>query len=228
MRKTDLTENIQSILIDIDLFSDRVNPFPTANTTRINNKNYLSREITVEEIKTFIKRSKKKTPGSTKINKIILEKCTDKALLQLKNILNACYAAGYFPNIFKEAIIKFIPKKDKALTNPINYRPISLLEVPGKIFERTILARLNNFLTENNILKERQHGFRAYKGTHTAITSIYETIANALAEKKQVYMVLRDVAKAFDKVWHNGLKYKIVRMGLPDTLAKILCNFLDK
>ena len=41
-------------------------------------------------------------------------------------------------------------------------------------------------------------------------------------------MVLRDVAKAFDKVWHNGLKYKIVRMGLPHILAKILCNFLDK
>lgn len=41
-------------------------------------------------------------------------------------------------------------------------------------------------------------------------------------------MVLRDVAKAFDKVWHNGLKYKIVRMGLPHILAKILWHFLDK
>ena len=69
------------------------------------------------------------------------------------------------------------------------------------------MARVNDFLTENNILKERQHGFRAYKGTHTAITTNYETIANALVDKKkkQVYMVLRDVAKASDKVWHNGL-----------------------
>ncbi len=82
----------------------------------------------------------------------------------------------------------------------MNYRPISLLEVPGKIFERTIQARINTFLSENNILKKRQHGFRPYKGTHTAITITYETIANALADKKQVYMVLRDVAKAFDKV----------------------------
>ncbi len=41
-------------------------------------------------------------------------------------------------------------------------------------------------------------------------------------------MVLRDVTKAFDKVWHNGLKYKLLRLQLPDILEKILCNFLDK
>ncbi len=109
----------------------------------------------------------------------------------------------------------------------MNYRPISLLEVPGKIFERLIQARLNTFLSENNVLKERQHGFRPYKGTSTAITTTYETIASAIADKKQVYMVLRDVATAFDKGWHNGLKYKILKLGLPDIIEKILCNFLD-
>ncbi len=65
--------------------------------------------------------------------------------------------------------------------------------------------------------------FGLIKGTSTAITT-YETIANALADKNQVYMVLRDVARAFDKVWHNGLKYKILRLGLPDIIKKILCH----
>ncbi len=88
---------------------------------------------------------KKKTPGSIKINKEILSKCTDKALKQLINIFNACLSTGYFPNIFKHAIIKFIPKKDKSLKNPINYRPFSLLEVPGKILDRIIKSRLNTF-----------------------------------------------------------------------------------
>ncbi len=90
-------------------------------------------------------------------------------------------------------------------------------------------TRLNFFLSENNILKERQHGFRTYKGTSTAITTTYEAIANALAQKKKkkVYMVLKDVVKAFDKVWHNGLKYKLLTLQLPSILEKILCNFLD-
>ncbi len=94
-------------------------------------------------------------------------------------------------------------KTIKSPVNPINYRPISLLEVLGKIFERLIQARLNTFLSENDIIKELQHGFWTYKGTHTAITTIYEAITNApyrTKKKKKVYMVLRDVAKAFDKV----------------------------
>lgn len=211
----------------INANNDKTKPFPTANSVRINDENLHTREITIEEIKTYIKRSKKKTPGFTKINKIVLENCTDKTIRQLKNIFNACFSAGYFPNIFKKAVIKFIPKKDKAPTNPINYRPISLLEVPGKIYEKIIQSRLNTFLAENEIIENRQHGFRTYKGTHTAITTTYETIANALAEKKQVYMVLRDVTKAFDKVWHNGLKFKIISLNLPNILEKTLCHFLD-
>ncbi len=126
-------------------------------------------------------------------------------------------------HILKKAIIKFIPKDNKSTLNPLNYR----LEVPGKIYERIIQGRINAFLSDNNIIKDRQHGFRPQKGTSTAITIIHETIANALASKNEVYVVLRDVAKAFDKVWFNGLKYKISHLELPSILEKTLCNSLD-
>ncbi len=45
-------------------------------------------------------------------------------------------------------------------------------------------------------------------------------LANALADKQQVYLVLRDVAKAFDKVWHNGLKFKLHYLSLPPIFEK--------
>ena len=211
----------------INININRVKYFQTVDISRLNNENHHAREITIDEMKGYIWKFKNKAPGTSKINKQILVKCTDKAMEQLNNIFNACFSTGYFPRKFKNAIIKFIPKEKKSPQNPMNYRPISLLEVPGKLYERVILARLNTFLSEKNILKDRQHGFRPYKGTHTAITTTYETIANALAGKQQVYVVLRDVAKAFDKVWHNGLKYKLLQLGLPETLEKTLCNFLD-
>ncbi len=104
---------------------------------------------------------------------------------------------------------------------------MSLLDVPEKILEKIIQGRLNHFLAEKKVIKDRQYGFRSQKGTTTAIAIVYETISNALADKRQVYLILRDVIKAFDKVWHNGLKYKILHIGLPPFLEEILCNFLD-
>lgn len=63
----------------------------------------------------------------------------------------------FFSNNFKVAIIKFKPDKEKSSTNPINYRSISLLEVPGKIFERTIQLRPNTFLTEKKLSKMKDN-----------------------------------------------------------------------
>ncbi len=131
------------------------------------------------------------------------------------------------PLHLKKATIKFISKENKTPKCPTNYRPISLLEVPGKICEKVLQGRQNAYSTDNNIIKERQHGFRPNKGTTTAVTTTYEAIANALAEKQHVVVIL-DVAKAFDKVWHNGLKYKLLHLGLPPVLEKkTLYTFLD-
>lgn len=211
----------------IDTQHHRTTPYDTTDITRLDTDNLYTRPIQYDDIKKHINKIKHKAPGSSKINKAILEKLPRKSLQQLTNIFNAALSLGYFPDAFKCAIIKLIPKENKSPKSPLNYRPISLLEVPAKIYEKIILQRLNFFLSDNDVIKDRQHGFRPLKGTTTAITVNYETIANALAEKQQTVVVLRDVAKAFDKVWHNGLKYKILRLGLPVILEKILCTFLD-
>ncbi len=63
--------------------------------------------------------------------------------------------------------------------------------------------------------------------TDINITTTYETIPNVLAENHQVVIVFRYVVKAFDKVWHNDLKYKVLHLGLPPVLEKTLCNLLE-
>ena len=211
----------------IQLHSHRTKPFFNSDFTRLDNHSFYTRPVTPEEIKKHINKFKNKAPGSSSINKNVLEKCPNKTIKALTNIFNACLSIGHFPKILKSAVIKFIPKENKNPKNPINYRPISLLETPGKILEKVILSRLNAFLVDNKVIKDRQHGFRANRGTATAIATTYEKIANALADKNQVIVVLRDVSKAFDKVWHSGLKYKLLQFGLPSILEKILCTFLD-
>ncbi len=127
----------------------------------------------------------------------------------------------------KKQLSNLSQRRTKTLKNPINYRPISLLETPGKLFEKAILCRLNAYIVDNKVIKHRQYGFRPNRGTTTAIASTYETIANSLADSQQVMLVLRDVAKAFDKVWHSGMKYKLMQLSLPDILQKTLCTFID-
>ena len=121
-----------------------------------------------------------------------------------------------------------IPKGNKPTTEPANYRPsISLLEVPGKILEKIIHQRLRTDLELNTILPTTPHGFRSNRGTDTALALTTEKIAHAAGNNMRCCVVLRDVSKAFDKVWHYGLKYKLNNIGLPLIVSKILCNFLD-
>lgn len=148
------------------------------------------------------------------------------ALTKLQWIFNHALSTGYFPLKFKTAIIKLIPKPNTDHTNPINYRPISLLEVTGKFLEKIINNRLKYHLETHNILKDTQHGFRNQRGTDTALTTIHESIAHLTARRQQCYVILRDVSKAFDKVWHDGLKTKLAHIHLPLVIIKFLNNFI--
>ena len=147
---------------------------------------------------------------------------------KLKELFNLTLSIGYFPRAYKIAILCLIQKEGKNPTDPINYRPISLLEVTGKILERIINDRLVKYLEENGIMNNNQYGFRRGRGTQLALATLYETIALSQKEKHGCNVVCRDVKKAFDKVWHSGLKYKILRLNLPDIFEKILCSFLEE
>lgn len=206
--------------------SYRITPFNTADYSRLNTTP-LDQEITPEDVNHTIKQSKNTAPGYSNINKIILNKLPTKAIQSLTNIFNASLSSGYFPDIWKKSIIKLIPKAGKNPHKPENYRPISLLEVPGKIFERIINSRIKQFLELHNKYNNNQFGFRANRSTHQALALITEQIAQNKSDKGHCQVVLRDISKAFDKVWHLGLKYKLLQLNIPITIEKLLCDFLD-
>ena len=204
---------------------DKITTFPRSDLSRLQGTNQIDSLITQTEIDNVIKRFKNNTPGETNINKAILNKLPNRAITILQTIFNHTLSLGYFPTKFKTALIKMIHKANTDCTDPKNYRPISLLEVPGKILEKIINKRLREFLETHTIITDKQHGFRAARGTDTALTTIHETIAHHVAQRSQCYIVLRDVSKAFDKVWHKGLQYKISLLELPSVFTKLINNF---
>ena len=84
-------------------------------------------------------------------------------------------------------------------------------------------------MENNNILRESQHGFQKKKSTTSLIAQLYERIAREKGtdRKNMVTVVLRDISKAFDKVWHDGLRYKLMQIGLNSEITRILSNFLQ-
>ena len=205
---------------------DRTSAYQISDISRLN-QNPLDMHITTEEIKTICNKIRKTCPVENEIKKILLTHLSVSAITRFAEICTATLSAGYFPSPWKKSIIKLIPKAGKPQHQPSNYGPISLLEVQGKIFERIINNRLKSHLEENNKYNNHQFGFRQGRGTDMALAITTEQISHYKSDKGQCQLVLRNISKAFDKVWHIGIKYKSLKLNLPPTTEKILCNFVD-
>ena len=100
------------------------------------------RKTCPSEIKWLIKHlPKRKAPGPDGIPTVVLSNLPEDAIKLLSNIFNYALENGYYPDRWKSAIVAHFPKKGKDLSNPQNYRPISLLSVVGKLLEKVILKR---------------------------------------------------------------------------------------
>ena len=122
-----------------------------------------------------------------------------------------------------------VPVHKKESKNLIkNYRPISLLPIFGKIFEKIIFNNLYEFFRENNLLSQHQSGFREGDSCISQLLAITHDIycsfdVNPSYETRAVFL---DMSKAFDKVWHEGLLYKLKCYGVEGTFLNILENYL--
>ena len=168
----------------ININREHCTPYQYADETRLSNNSYLTSKITIEEVKRIIKNMKNNAPGHSLISKLVLTHLPIEAINTLTAIYNTALSLGCLPILFKQAKIIMIPKQNKQTTDPMNYRPISLLEVPGKILERIINNRLRTHLETDNIYPDTQHGFRRDRGTETALAVTTELIAEALSDKK--------------------------------------------
>ena len=111
-----------------------------------------------------------------------------------------------------------------------NYRPISLLPICGKIFEKIIFNNLYSYLTVNNLITKKQSGFRPGDSiTNQLLYQLVNEIHQAFENPKslEVCAVFLDISKAFDKVWHDGLIFKLKQNGVYGSLLMFFQNYLN-
>ena len=130
-----------------------------------------------------------------------------------------------FPKYWKIATIVPLFKNGKK-SEVSNYRPVSLLPIPGKILEKVIHVHISNFFEINNLLCDRQGGFRKNYSTLSSISNFTNDIYNAINSKKLTVATFFDLKKAFDTVDHTILIRKLEKMGVRGNLLLWIENYL--
>ena len=117
----------------------------------------------------------------------------------ITQLINLSIATSVFPDQCKIAKLKPLYKKSSAL-EPKNYRPISLLPLISKLFEKIIHIQTQNYLDENNILYKYQSGFRTKHSTDTCLSLLNDKILTGIDNGLLTGMILIDLQKAFETI----------------------------
>ena len=101
------------------------------------------------------------------------------------------------------------------------------MPICGKVLERILYNSTFEFFIQNNLITPNQSGFKTGDPCINHLISITHEIYKSFDDGYEVRGVFLDISKAFDKVWHQGLHYKLRQNGISGELLNILTDFLD-
>lgn len=154
--------------------------------SNVRNSFYFSKISTKEISDRILDLSIYKAKGPDNISISLLRKIRLLIVEPLTYIFNLCIKNGVFPDQMKVTNITPIYKNSGDLNDPSNFRPISLLPVIAKIFEKCIYVRLYKYLERFNFISNKQFGFRKNKNTEDAIRLLLSKISNKNEETSSV------------------------------------------
>lgn len=194
----------------------------TSTNTHTSYKNYLNKSsknsiflnpVEHSEIDNYIRDMKNKSTSDTKISAIKIANEQHDFSYVIANIINTSFEQGIFPEQLKTA--KVVPiHKNGSKTTASNYRPISLLSTFSKLFEKCMHVRIANFLDTNNLLHDKQFGFRKNRSCEHALLAAQNILLDALSKRETALLLMIDFSKAFDMVDHGILLDKLYHYGI--------------
>ncbi|KAL9987722.1 hypothetical protein ACROYT_G002072 [Oculina patagonica] len=175
--------------------------------------------FTIEEMRRDISRLKNdKAPGVDNISAEMVKASPAVAMYQLLNICNQT------PSYWKRSLLAKVPKKaDPSVCD--NYRGISLLSVPYKVFCRMPLARLQEGVEKR--LRQEQAAYRRGRGTTEQIFILSNTLEQSAEWQTPLYIGFIDFKKAFDSARRHRLLNILKHYGIPDNFVNIICELYD-
>ncbi|UYV64706.1 hypothetical protein LAZ67_3001719 [Cordylochernes scorpioides] len=179
--------------------------------SKSNNSSHLSSQVTITEIETAIKLTKKyKAAGNDEIPAEFLIELGKRAKSWLARFFTIIMETGNIPKEWRQSKILAVLKPGKEPTCTANFRPIALLCTTHKLLERIILARLTPILDPE--IPVEQAGFRGNRSCCDRVASLTSFIENGFQLGQKSAVVLLDLSSAYDTVWIDGLIYKLAKV----------------
>lgn len=166
-------------------------------SNRFSDVSFTLQPVSQEQVLRYLGQLKTNAEGCDKITLNMLMLTIPQTLKAITDIVNHSIASSTFPDIWKVAIVRPIPKKQNP-TELKDLRPVSLLPCLSKVSEKVVCQQVSQYLEKNNILPELQSGFRKQRGTCTALLDVTDNILAAQDRGLCTLLVLLDFSRAFD------------------------------
>lgn len=194
---------------------------------KITNSTLHSITISENEVKDILSTlNVNKASGPDSISHKMLKYVSNAVSKPLTILFNRSLAERHFPEPWKRNNVVSLYKKGEK-SDPANYRPVSLSSPVGKVMERVVFKNMYNYVKDNSLLYKYQSGFIPGHSTTFQLIDIYHHICQTFDNKQISCMVFCDISKAFDRVWHKGLLFKLKQNGIEGDLLNWLSSYLS-
>uniref|UniRef100_A0A6A7FT79 RNA-directed DNA polymerase from mobile element jockey n=1 Tax=Hirondellea gigas TaxID=1518452 RepID=A0A6A7FT79_9CRUS len=183
--------------------------------------------ITTFELEPILSKLKNTAVGPDNIPNWFLRHASPSLKTAILDLFNKSFLQGRFPNTLKVANIVAIPKPKKDHSLPKSYRPISLLNTLSRVFESIIQKRLYYFCESTRALPNSQSAYRKYRSCIDPLILLTQSAHANFNRSRPTIMVQLDFSKAFDSVWSDALKLKLLNLGLKGNLLSWISSFIS-
>ena len=193
----------------------------------ITNQRLESLTVTPDEVyKVLSGLNVSKATGPDNIGNFLLKICARPLSEPLARLFNYSLEAQKFPSRWKLSNVVPVHKKNSK-NDKGNYRPISLLCNVSKVMERLVHNKMHDYLMTNSLLTPLNSGFKKHDSAVNQLIALHDNICKSLEQKHDVRVVFLDLSKAFDRVWHKGLLFKLKQLGIVGSLLSWFENYLS-
>ena len=168
-----------------------------------------------------------KASGPDCIPVVFLNNCEPELSYILAKLFNTCLKESCFPDCWKVSSVVPVFKNVGERSTAKKYRPVSLLSVVSKVFEKLVNNRIVDHLEKCGLFSGFQYGFRSSRSTADLLTVVSDRIARAFNGSGATRAVALDISKAFDRVWHAGLLHKLKSYGISGQIFGLISSSLS-